>query len=183
MFDILIGRTTFETNIVLYKTIFVLIKGHRAMHGDQRSDTSMRPEERMSEAVRTLLRAMYVSHQEADVEETRLKLSVIERQILGLLLARPGLKTRELADYFAVQTTTMASILDRLGDADLIEKRPHLDDKRAVAVTLTTSGQAVIEGIRARDIENCRTVLEGLSVERQGQFVSDLEMMARQFSR
>ncbi len=139
--------------------------------------------ERMSEAVRTLLRAVYVSHQGADMEETRLKLSVIERQIMGLLLTQPGLKTKELATIFAVQTTTMASILERLSDSDLIEKHVHPSDKRAVAVKLSESGKTVIEGIRARDIQNCKGILAELTETRQRNFVDDLEMMAKKLSR
>ena len=140
-------------------------------------------EERMSEAVRKLLRAIYVAQQEAEIEETRLKLSVIERQVMGLLLTSPGLMTKELASFFAVQTTTMASILERLSNSGLIQKRAHPTDKRAIAVTLTTAGKTVIEGIRNRDIENCRGVLSELSERRRRTFVEDLERMARRLER
>lgn len=136
-------------------------------------------EERMAEAVRVLLRAVYVGQQRAEVEETTLKLSVIERQLMGLLMIRQGLKTKELAEFFAVQTTTMASILNRLLDAGLVQKQRHSTDKRAVAVTLTAHGKTVIDGIRSQDIENCRGILSGLSKERRPCFVEDLEMMAR----
>ncbi len=137
----------------------------------------------MSEAVRMLLRAVYVGQQEAEVEEARLKLSVIERQVMGLLLSRPGLMTKELAAFFAVQTTTMASILERLSDSGFIEKQKHPTDRRAIAVKLTPHGTTVIEGIRARDIENCRGVLMELSAERRHDFVEDLERLARKLTR
>ncbi|WP_208350776.1 MarR family winged helix-turn-helix transcriptional regulator [Pseudaestuariivita rosea] len=146
------------------------------------TDTSaLSPEERMAEAVRVLLRAIYVGQQEKDTEETRLKLSVLERQLLGLLLITPGLMSKELAAYFGVQTTTMKSIIDRLIQNGMILKQPHPTDKRAIAVFLTDQGKEVIEGIRAKDVENCKNILSGLDDARQLQFIDDLEMMAQRF--
>jgi len=167
-----------STNFVTYITKFVLFKGVITIVSEKIPSSSEPLEERMSEAIRKLLRMLYVGSNEADVEETRLKLSVLERQLMGLLLTRPGLMTKELAAFFAVQTTTMASILERLADSGLIEKQKHPSDKRAIAVTLTTLGKTVIEAIRARDIENCRGILAELSEERQLDFVEDLERMA-----
>lgn len=136
-------------------------------------------EERMSEAVRALLRAVYIGHQEIEYEEERLKLSVIERQLMGLLLTKPGQMTKDLAAFFAVQTTTMASILDRLTDSGLIERHQHTLDKRATAAVLTDKGILIIEGIRQRDVENCRGILAELTENRRADFVEDLEKMAR----
>ncbi|MEL6735029.1 MAG: MarR family transcriptional regulator [Pseudomonadota bacterium] len=140
-------------------------------------------EERLAEAIRGLLRQLYVGGQYTSVEAEWLKLSVLERQVLGVLLNQPGMMIKELAIYFGVQGTTMKSVLDRLIAGNLVHKAPHAIDKRAVALSLTQKGADIIGSIRSQDLKNCRDMLKQLSSKRQEQFVDDLERMLKRFSK
>lgn len=86
-----------------------------------------------------------------------------------------GMQQKELADYMGIEAPTLVRTLDRLERLDLIERRPHPQDRRAKSVHLTEAACRDLEafteaasdiradlltGVSDADLEVCFRVLE-----------------------
>lgn len=65
--------------------------------------------------------------------------------LLRLLAGRQGHSQRALGAMMRITPNRMVALIDDLEDRGLIERRPHPEDRRAYAVTLTPAGSAVLE--------------------------------------
>jgi DNA-binding MarR family transcriptional regulator len=68
----------------------------------------------------------------------------------------------ELAARERIQRPTATRIIARLAEDGLIERAPDADDRRSSVISITPSGQALLEGLRARKDEFITGWLEGL---------------------
>ncbi|HYG74637.1 MAG TPA: MarR family winged helix-turn-helix transcriptional regulator [Planctomycetota bacterium] len=100
--------------------------------------------------------------------------------ILRLLTESPpeGLTQRELAVLMSSDPNTIASLLDRMQAAKLLERRPHESDRRAHRVKLLQKGKTVHAELRDIAIKLQSEVLTALPPERREQFLADLEAVA-----
>ena len=100
--------------------------------------------------------------------------------ILRLLTEAPneGLTQREIAVLMSSDPNTIASLLDRMQEAKLLERRPHEKDRRAHRVRLLSKGRAVYLELRAVALELQASILTALPEERREQFLEDLEKVA-----
>ncbi|MEM8837523.1 MAG: MarR family winged helix-turn-helix transcriptional regulator [Pseudomonadota bacterium] len=142
----------------------------------------LKPEERLAEAIRTLLRVLTVNAQDKN-GDGRLDLSGTELHLLGRVLEEPGLMAKEVAFYLGLTPTTVQSIIERLEKRGLLKRGPHPNDGRAIALSLTDTGETTITNIHARDIENSALMLSMLPPERQKAFTDDLMTIAQAVTR
>ncbi len=73
------------------------------------------------------------------------------------LLQKSGSMTQvELGSYLAIDKATMVRFLDDLENKKLLVRKPHISDKRAKVLELTSKGQQVIKEIHKirKEIEN-----------------------------
>jgi len=89
-----------------------------------------------------------------------------------------GLTQRELAVLMSSDPNTIASLLDRMQAAKLLERRPHESDRRAHRVKLLAKGRSVQQELRDIAIKLQSEVLSSLPQERREQFLIDLEAVA-----
>ncbi len=82
----------------------------------------------------------------------------------------PGAKVGEVAEALQVPASSMTSITDRLVRQGLVERGALPGDRRAVAATITETGQAVVERIEAARHRDLTAMLEGVSDADLGQF-------------
>jgi DNA-binding MarR family transcriptional regulator len=77
-------------------------------------------------------------------DATRRGLNPTQAQILSLLRRRAteGLRLQEIAAHLAVKPPTVSDSVAALVEKGLVEKKPHLEDARSVAVVLTARGRA-----------------------------------------
>jgi DNA-binding MarR family transcriptional regulator len=54
---------------------------------------------------------------------------------------RDGLRMSDLADAVVISKSGLTGLVDRIEQAGLVARRPHPDDRRAIAVTLTAAGR------------------------------------------
>lgn len=95
-------------------------------------------------------------------------------KVLFRLTRQPGLRQIELADMLDIEPITLSRIVDRLEEAELVERRPDPSDRRAWRLHVTAKAQPLIaklraiaddmiaetfEGIEPKDIEIARKVL------------------------
>ena len=95
-------------------------------------------------------------------------------KVLFKLTRKPGLRQVELADMLELEPITLCRIVDRLEEAELVERVRDPDDRRAWRLHVTAGAQPLIEKLRAvgdelveqafagidpQDIETARKVL------------------------
>src|SRR3954447_12023214 len=95
-------------------------------------------------------------------------------KVLFKLTRTPGLRQVELADMLELEPITLCRIVDRLEEAQLVERSRDPDDRRAWRLHVTAQAQPLIEklrvlgaelageafaGIDPRDVEITRQVL------------------------
>jgi DNA-binding MarR family transcriptional regulator len=85
---------------------------------------------------------------------------------VGLLtvLSEPGdWNVRKIARELDAPDSTISSALDRLERRALVARRRRPGDRRVVYIELTAAGLRLSGKLRAAHIENCRSMLMGLS--------------------
>ena len=89
-----------------------------------------------------------------------------------------AMNQRALTNLMASDPNTIATMLNRMEGAGLIERRPHANDRRANCVLLKPLGRKVFAEARpvASDLQT--EVLEVLSSSDRGQFLAYLEQIA-----
>lgn len=70
-------------------------------------------------------------------------------KVLFRLTRQPGLRQIELADMLDIEPITLSRIVDRLEEADLVERRPDPSDRRAWRLHVTARAQPLIAKLRA----------------------------------
>ncbi len=82
-------------------------------------------------------------HREArlEAELKRMGLSLSRHRALGVLFAIEPCTMSELAEYSAVDRTTMTRTVDQLVDAGLVERTTPREDRRQVVLNLTDEGR------------------------------------------
>src|SRR5271154_3734416 len=78
---------------------------------------------------------------EAELKPDGLNLS--RHRALGVILALEPCTMSELAEYSAVDRTTLTRTVDQLVDAGLVERATPREDRRQVVLTLTGEGRGI----------------------------------------
>ena len=89
---------------------------------------------------------------------------------LNFLGEEDAILTNALGQKLQITSATMTGILDRLEKMDLIERRPHPDDRRAILVCLTEKGARYAIQINKIMIEANTEFLNNLSREKSQNF-------------
>lgn len=80
-----------------------------------------------------------------------LGLSIPQFDLLSTLTEREGMSQQELAERLYVTKGNVSGLLDRMVEADLVERRPIPGDRRSNALFLTAKGRDLAEkGIAAQ---------------------------------
>ena len=97
-----------------------------------------------------------------------LGLTPAQHEVLEVLSGSRPLTLNELGSRLLCETGSPSRLVDRLVGAGLVERRPSLEDKRAVVLGLTTAGRK-IERLADQAMEGhwnaLEAVLEGAPVE------------------
>ena len=86
-----------------------------------------------------------------------------------MLKDHQGLNQRAMADLAEVEPITIARMVDRLAEADLVERRADPADRRAWRIYTTAQGQALLERLRPYGEATLAEALAGLSAEEVAQ--------------
>ncbi|WP_160000436.1 MarR family winged helix-turn-helix transcriptional regulator [Roseomonas sp. 18066] len=82
--------------------------------------------------------------------------------MLHLARAPQPMRQKALAASLALDSSTVVRLLDALQSAGLIERREDPDDRRAKAIFLTATGQALVAQVEATSAEVRGAVLAGV---------------------
>ena len=83
------------------------------------------------------------------------ELKPVDFSVLSLVAHNPGITSRQLCTTLGILPPHLVGMLNALEKRNLISRRPHPRDGRAMALTLTTAGEKLM-----RDAEKTAATLE-----------------------
>ncbi len=96
-------------------------------------------------------------------------------RVLLHLARNPGATQTELADLLEVERITLCRMIDRLGDAGLVERRADPSDRRVWRLHLLPAAHAVVDGLAAIGAEIEEEVLSPITAEQRAAMTDSLE--------
>jgi DNA-binding MarR family transcriptional regulator len=91
---------------------------------------------------------------------------------------RKGLTQRELAEKMRSDANTVASLLERMESANLLERLSHEDDRRARRIRLLPLGRKDYVAAREIAVILQGEILEALPAKSRNRFLQELELVA-----
>ncbi len=104
-------------------------------------------------------------------------------QVLSLLSFNGGINQGGLAELLEVEPITLGRMIDRLQDAQLVERRADPADRRAWRLFLTEKGQTLLDQLRPFALETYDIALEGIGEDEQAALMVALGRMRANLSR
>lgn len=104
-------------------------------------------------------------------------------QVLSLLVHYSGINQGGLAELLEVEPITLGRMIDRLQDAQMVERRPDPADRRAWRLFLTDKGLDLLEKLKPLALEAYEEALEGVSPEERAAIMEVLGRMRTNLSR
>ena len=104
-------------------------------------------------------------------------------QVLSLLMIHAGSNQGALAEMLEVEPITLGRMIDRLQEAELVERRADPADRRAWRIFLTAKGEGLLEKLRPFGHETLDQALEGVSAAERDQFMATLVRLRTNLSR
>jgi len=125
-----------------------------------------------------LRRAWYGLNQAFRRRLAHLELTPDQFTVMRTLLENDGITQRELAHLISSDPNTVASLVNRMAQAGLIERETHKQDRRANRLRLRSRGKIKYELARAIAVSLQAEVLEAIPAVRREQFLQDLDHLA-----
>ena len=125
-----------------------------------------------------LRRAWYGLNQAFRRRIAHLGLTPDQFTILRTLLENDGISQRELTELMSSDPNTVASLLERMGRAGLVERRAHEKDRRANRLRLGPYGKSKYEAARAVALAMQAEILASLPSESREKFLKHLALVA-----
>ena len=118
----------------------------------------------MDESIGTLLgQVSRLMRREFDARARWIGVTRPQWMVLGLLKAHAGSNQGALAEMLEVEPITLGRMIDRLQEAELVERRADPADRRAWLIFLTEKGQLLLDQLRPLGLETLSQALEGVS--------------------
>ncbi len=93
--------------------------------------------------------------------------TAVQGVVLGFLSKHDRITARELGQRTLLDSATLTGILDRIEKAELIQRRPHPEDRRALQVCLTPGGRKLADTLLEVGITANQDFLGRLTAEEQ----------------
>lgn len=104
-------------------------------------------------------------------------------QVLSILKRNAGINQGNLAEILEVEPITAGRMIDRLQEAQLVERRPDPADRRAWRLFLTEKGEQLAEQLRPLALETFELALEGISEPERDELMAMLARIRVNLSR
>ncbi len=98
-------------------------------------------------------------------------------RVLAILSRNPGINQGAAAELLEVEPITLSRMIDRLTDANLVERRAMPHDRRVWSLHLTDAATPVVERMRATAATLMEQALDGFTTDERARFASYLERM------
>lgn len=104
-------------------------------------------------------------------------------RVLALLKRFDGSTQTNLADMLDVEPITLGRMVDRLQDADLVERRADPKDRRAWRLHLTAKGRLKIKELQPTASAMFADALDGLNESKQAELETMLNIIRSNLTR
>ncbi|MGR5500766.1 MarR family winged helix-turn-helix transcriptional regulator [Vibrio sp. DNB22_10_4] len=119
------------------------------------------------------------SWEQSVVKETGYSLAQVHTiEVLGV---HGAMRMKELADKLGITTGTLTVQVDKLVAANLIERFPHPNDRRAIVVGLTEGGQAIHRHHNQLHLSLVKDITRHFDEGQEALLISCLSKMNREF--
>lgn len=125
-----------------------------------------------------LRRAWYGLNQAFRRRIAHLELTPDQFTVMRTLLEHDGITQRELAQLISSDPNTVASLVNRMEQAGLLERETHEQDRRANRLRLQPRGRSRYEQAREVAVALQLEILAAMPATRREQFLEDLELVA-----
>jgi DNA-binding MarR family transcriptional regulator len=105
-------------------------------------------------------------------------ITLAQYRMLAVLAGDDGQNVRDLAARLGVERSTATRMCTRLESAGLIERAGDTADRRAVVISLTGQGRAVVEVVTRARRDSVAALLRSLPPDRREQLVDLLDEFA-----
>ncbi|QIT55369.1 MarR family transcriptional regulator [Aquisalimonas sp. 2447] len=102
--------------------------------------------------------------------------------VIATLGNTEGMTFRELGERTLIYKTTLTSVVDRLQERGLVERRPSTTDRRSTLAVLTPEGDALFQEAFNDHAEHLRRRLERLSEDEMEEAITQLRRVKDTFS-
>lgn len=127
-----------------------------------------------------VLARAYLSIQDrAAADVKRHGMTLAEFGVLEALLHKGPLLLGDLQRKILISSGGVTYVVDRLVERGLVERRPHLEDRRACFAALTSDGEKVMKRVFPEHKACLEEVLSGLDREQQQQATELLKTLGR----
>lgn len=104
-------------------------------------------------------------------------------RVLTMLLRHEGINQGGLAELVEVEPITLCRMVDRLQDADLVERRADPADRRAWRLHLTDKARAILQEMRPLALGMFDDAMAGLDEPERAELFRMLEKIRNNLSR
>jgi len=104
-------------------------------------------------------------------------------QVLSVLSRNAGTNQGGLAELLEVEPITLGRMIDRLQDADLVERQSDPNDRRAWRLYVTPRGASLIEQLQPYAEAMFEEALDGVEPDAQAKLLTTLSRMRVNLSR
>ena len=119
------------------------------------------------------------SWEQSVVKETGYSLAQVHTiEVLGV---HGALRMKELAEKLGITTGTLTVQIEKLVKANLIERRDHPTDRRAIVVILTEDGQKIHRHHNQLHLELVKDITRNIEPEDEEVLLRCLRKMAQEF--
>jgi DNA-binding MarR family transcriptional regulator len=106
-----------------------------------------------------------------------------QSHVLSIISRNEGINQGGLAEILEVEPITAGRMIDRLQDAELVQRRPDPEDRRAWRLYLTPRGEELLDKLRPFALETFEIALEGIVEADREQLWIALERIRANLSR
>ncbi len=92
-----------------------------------------------------------------------------------------ALRMKELAEKLGVTTGTLTVQIEKLVNAELIERCPHPEDRRAIVVKLTSAGEEIHRHHNQLHLDLVQDLTRNIDAEHQDILFACLKKMNQEF--
>ncbi|MGC3991347.1 MAG: MarR family transcriptional regulator [Chthoniobacteraceae bacterium] len=140
-----------------------------------RDEVEMRADaERLAEIITNFQRCFLLN---VSKELARGQVSFAQYLLLGFLYNNRALTMTEIASKMGHTTAAATGLVDRLENLGHVRRMHSSDDRRKIEVSITPSGEKLVEKVRADMVENLVVVMGELSVEEQKSWLQIYEKL------
>ena len=110
-------------------------------------------------------------------------ITALQWRLLVYLRRYPGIRQGPLAELIEVEPITLSRMVDRLADAEMVERRADPTDRRAWLLHLTPRAETLLTGMRQTTDSLAEDATDGLSPAERDQLIDLVERVRANLSR